>query len=102
MVFAVEKWRPYLLGRRFNIKTDHQSLKYLMEQRILTPLQQKFITKLLPCNYEVQYKRGKENVAADALSRIPEEYITLQAIFTVTSLLIQDIRDSVDQESHVQ
>jgi len=31
VVLGVEKWRPYLLGRRFVIKTDHFSLKYLLE-----------------------------------------------------------------------
>ena len=34
VVLAVERWRPYLLGRHFVIKTDHFSLKYLMEQKI--------------------------------------------------------------------
>ena len=34
MVLAAEKWRPYLLGRYFIIKTDHFSLKYLMEQKL--------------------------------------------------------------------
>jgi len=37
VVKAVRKWRPYLLGKSFVIKTDHQSLKYLLEQRISTP-----------------------------------------------------------------
>jgi len=34
MVLAVEKWRPCPLGRHFIIRTDHFSLKYLMEQKI--------------------------------------------------------------------
>ena len=47
LVVVVKKWRPYLLGRPFVIKTDHQSLKYLLEQRVGTLAQQKWITKLL-------------------------------------------------------
>jgi hypothetical protein len=34
ILHAVELWHPYLLGQRFQIKTDHQSLKYFLEQRI--------------------------------------------------------------------
>jgi hypothetical protein len=34
ILHAVELWRPYLLGKRFQIKTDHQSLKYFLEQCI--------------------------------------------------------------------
>ncbi|KAL3524974.1 hypothetical protein ACH5RR_013346 [Cinchona calisaya] len=45
-VAVVQKWRAYLIGRHFIIKTDHQRLKYLMEQRIATPMQQKWIAKL--------------------------------------------------------
>ncbi|KAL0351493.1 UNVERIFIED_CONTAM: Retrovirus-related Pol polyprotein from transposon.6 [Sesamum calycinum] len=37
VVIAILKWRPYLIGRHFFIKTDHQSLKYLMEQKVSTP-----------------------------------------------------------------
>ena len=39
LVLAVKRWRLYLLGKPFIIKTDHQSLKFLSEQKIGTPAQ---------------------------------------------------------------
>ena len=36
LVVVVKKWRPYLLGRPFVIKTDHHGLKYLLEQKVGT------------------------------------------------------------------
>ena len=69
LVTAMRKWRPYLFGKPFVIKTDHQSLKYLLEQRISTLMQQRWITKLLGYSFIIDYKKGKENVVADALSR---------------------------------
>jgi hypothetical protein len=59
---------PYLLGQCFQIKIDHQSLKYFLEQRISSPEQQKWVTKLFGYDYEIIYKKGKDNVVADALS----------------------------------
>lgn len=58
LVIAMGKWRYYLEGHHFNIKTDHRSFKYLLEQRITTPLQQKWLTKLLGLGNEIQYKKG--------------------------------------------
>ena len=69
LVTAIKKWRTYLWGKPFYVKTDQQSLKYLLEQRIGTPTQQKWITKLLGYDFIVKYKKGKENKVADALSR---------------------------------
>ncbi|WOG86400.1 hypothetical protein DCAR_0205603 [Daucus carota subsp. sativus] len=59
IVLATQKWHTYLQGNHFIIKTDHQSLKYLLEQRLSTILQQKWL-------------KGKDNVVADALSRLHE------------------------------
>ena len=69
LILAVKKWRPYLFGNTFVIKTAQQSLKHLLEQRIGTPMQQKWISKLLGYQFMVEFKRGKENKMADALSR---------------------------------
>ena len=69
LVVVVKKWRPYLLGRPFVIKIDHYSLKYLLEQRVGTPAQQEWISKLLGYAFIVEYKQGRENVVTDDLSR---------------------------------
>ena len=69
VVFAVHKCRPYLIGHHFKILTDHQTLKYFLDQRITTPAQQKWLLKLLGYNYTLEYRPGASNAAADALSR---------------------------------
>jgi hypothetical protein len=69
IVIAIHKWRPYLLGRHFQVHTDQKSLKFLTEQRIMAEDQQKWIAKLIGFDFEVKYKPGKDNSAADALSR---------------------------------
>jgi len=34
ILHALKKWRPYLMGRHFKVKKDHDSLKYFLEQRL--------------------------------------------------------------------
>ena len=73
IVLSVHQWRSYLLGWRFRIRTDHKSLKYLLEQRILTMDQQRWLVKLMGYDYEIKYRPGRENLAANALSRLHGE-----------------------------
>jgi len=69
LVTTIQKWRPYLLGQFFIVKTDQQSLKFLLEQKVGTPFQQKWLTKLLGYDFIVEYKKGVDNRVADALSK---------------------------------
>ena len=69
LVQAVRHWRPYLWGRRFSVKTDHYSLKYLLDQRLATIPQHHWVGKLLGFDFSVEYKPGATNAVADALSR---------------------------------
>ena len=49
----------YLLGKIFQIKIDHQSLKYFLEKWISSTKQQKWVTKLFGYDYEFIYKKRK-------------------------------------------
>ncbi|CAM8880125.1 unnamed protein product [Rhodiola kirilowii] len=75
VVHAVQSWSSYLAHRPFIIKTDQRSLKYLLEQKITTPFQHMRLSKLMGYSFEIQYKQGKENYAADALSRVPDSQL---------------------------
>ncbi|KAA0058421.1 ty3-gypsy retroelement transposase [Cucumis melo var. makuwa] len=56
--YGVGRWRPYLLGRKFVVKTDQRSLKFLLEQRVIQPQYQKWIAKLLGYSFEVDINKG--------------------------------------------
>lgn len=66
---AVRHWRPYLWTRLFVIRTDHYSLKHLLDQCLSTTPQHTWVSKLFGYNFQVEYKSGKKNAAANALSR---------------------------------
>jgi len=69
---AVKKWLSYLLGKKFIIHTDQQSLWQLKTQVVQTPEQQYYLSKLLGYTYEIVYEPGATNRVVDALSRIDE------------------------------
>ena len=110
LVLAVTKWRHYLVGHHFIIKTDHQSLKYLLEQPLHTSLQYKWLSKLLGLDYEIQYKKGVENSAADALSRVvhqepvnrEESIVRMAAISEVQPVWLQQVLNSYEGDETCQ
>jgi hypothetical protein len=99
LVSAVQRWRPYLLGQTFKVKTDHQSLKFLLEQKVGTVSQQRWITKLLGYDFTIEYKKGTENRVADALSRqfdkLHEDgHLSVSLISFPTTTWIEDLKSS--------
>lgn len=105
LLTAVDKWRHYLIGGTFFIRTDQISLKHLLEQRINTSMQHKGISKLLGLNYTIESKKGVDNRAADALSRIEGQnensltQVADMAAFTeLVPQWVQDIKDSYKED----
>ena len=78
IVFALKSWRHYLLGEKFELYTDHKSLKYLFSQKDLNLGQQRWMEFLSSYDFEISYTPGKGNVVADVLSR---KKLTLSPLF---------------------
>lgn len=56
IVIVVQHWRSYLLGRRFMVRTDQQSLKYIVERTVIQLEYHIWVSKLLDYDFEVQRK----------------------------------------------
>jgi len=76
-VRALENWQHYLWPKQFVIHTDHQSLKHIKGQSKLNKRHAKWIEFIEPFPYAIKYKKGKENIIADALSR---RYVLLTSL----------------------
>jgi hypothetical protein len=69
IVHALSKWRHYLMGRRFELRTDHNGLKYLFDQPTLNARQSRWLEFMCEYDFEIKHIKGKENKVVDALSR---------------------------------
>ena len=75
------------MGRHFKVEMDHDSLKYFLEKILSSEEQQKWVTKMLGYDFEIIYKKGKQNVVADALSRKDED---VEAFLCAISIIQPD------------
>ena len=87
---AVEKWRHYLPRQEFIILTDQKSLAYLNEQNLHSEMQRKAMTRLMGLQFKIVYKKGKDNIAADALSRVAH-LLAIQSVSTVQLDWVQEV-----------
>jgi hypothetical protein len=86
-MLALKLWRHYLVGKNFELKKNHQSLKHLFTQRDLNVRQRRWSEFMSEYDFGISYIKGKENVVADALSRRPR-------IFSLVTLKI-NLRERV-------
>ncbi|CAL9222852.1 unnamed protein product [Arabidopsis halleri] len=92
IVKAVSKWKHYVAGKEFVIKTDQKSLGHLLDQKAVLRVQQRWAAKLIGLNHKIEYKPGVENRVADALSRRPYQeeinQLSLKAPLTLDKMAL--------------
>ena len=117
--YALVKFRVHLLGTEpFVVYTDHASLRTAINSPHLSPRMARWLTFFSEFNFKVEYKPGKTNVLADALSRRPDfeerhqenvssakaqyQPSTLAAMkaYHVTSSIASDIKECYSQDEH--
>nr|XP_028964733.1 LOW QUALITY PROTEIN: uncharacterized protein LOC103417773 [Malus domestica] len=70
VVFALEKFRSYLVGAKVIVYSDHSALKYLLSKKEAKPRLLRWVLLLQEFDLEILDKKGRENVVADHLSRL--------------------------------
>lgn len=70
IIWAAKHFRPYLYGRKFYIYTDHRPLAWLHSLKDPSSKLTRWRLRLQDYDFEIIYKKGKQNTNADALSRI--------------------------------
>ena len=70
VVYALEKFRPYILGSKIIIYTDHAALKYLLSKKEAKPRLIRWVLLLQEFDFEIKDKKGSENSVEEHLSRL--------------------------------
>ena len=70
IVFACEKFRPYILGSHIIVHTDHAAIKYLMSKKEAKPRLIRWVLLLQEFDLEIKDNKGCDNVIVDHLSRV--------------------------------
>ncbi|KAH9750077.1 Endonuclease [Citrus sinensis] len=96
IIHCLRVWRHYLLGSHFTIMTDNVATSYFQTQKKLSPKQARWQDFLAEFDYRLEYKPGKANVVADALSRKAE--LATLSMSQPKSDLVSRIKEGLQQD----
>ena len=97
VVFGLERLHHYTFGKPITVETDHQPLTSIWKKTIATssPRLQRLLLRLAQYDVHIEYLRGRENVIADALSRVaslkPELQDCYNSLSNIERILVHQI-----------
>ncbi|GBG93097.1 hypothetical protein CBR_g58782 [Chara braunii] len=95
---ALTHWRHYLLGRFFILRTDHQTLRWMRTQSVLSDALKRWIEVIEQYDFDPQYLKGEYNKVADALSRRPDFSGALITEFDLTDNVTQSLVEAYRED----
>ena len=95
VVFSSDKFRPYIIGSKVIVHTDHVALRYLMQKNDVKPRLIRWVLLLQEFDLKIRDKWGVENVVVDHLSRFEkgndiEKPIKIDGYFPDEQMLLVD------------
>ena len=91
IVESIDHWRHFLLGRHFTLITDQRSVVYMYDTKNSSKIKNDKILRwrveLSPYSYDIHYRPGKDNVAADTFTRVKCAAISSESLYSLHSAL---------------
>ncbi|GBG75393.1 hypothetical protein CBR_g20023 [Chara braunii] len=95
---ALEHWKHYLLGRHFEVYSDHETLRWLKTQAKMTPKLTRLAAEIDQYDFELKPVKRKYNVVADALSRRSDYFGAIVHYLDIGSDLQQRVKQAYAQD----
>lgn len=105
--WAIKHFRCYLYGQKFLVKSDHRPLVYLFSMKDPSSKLTRMRLDLEEFDFDIEYIKGKDNVGADALSRINIENLkeihdNAYQVLAVTRSMSRSVEDDNDKDSLIK
>ncbi|XP_062556923.1 uncharacterized protein K02A2.6-like [Armigeres subalbatus] len=112
IIWSVEKFQFYLIGREFELETDHRPLTAIFKSTSQPPGRiERWVLRLQPFKFRIIYKPGKDNVA-DSLSRLSnsnnnydvdnsDDHLYIAAITESVAIDVSEIKNELDKDSEI-
>ena len=90
IVFAFDKFRPYLIGNKVIVHTNHSTIKYIMNKMVAKLRLIRWVILFQEFDLEIKDKKGTENLVTDHLSRLegPKDEVQVNDDFPNEQLLV--------------